>query len=206
MINYPKNACGVTVTDDNGCMDTSSMTIDEPAPVVTDVITGATQVNVGTLETYSVTQTLGSAYTWTVMGGAVNSGQGTNQAEVLWGNTPGAAQVAVVEIDADSCYGDTVYLVVNIGDGGIGIENEVAREDLVIYPNPFNQTTKVVFSNEEKVPFKLVLYDILGNMVRVMDDITANEVVVEKGNLTPGQYFIELQGKAKTFRGRLMVE
>ena len=197
---------GVTVTDDNGCMDTSSMLIGEPAQVVTDVITGATQVFVGALETYSVTQTPGSAYTWIITGGTLNSGQGTNQATILWGNTPGSAQVAVVEIDADSCYGDTVYLVVNISDGGIGIENEVTQEELVMYPNPFNQTTKVMFSNEEKVPFKLVLYDMLGNKVRVMHDITANEVVVEKGNLAPGQYFIELQGKAKTFRGRLMVE
>ena len=45
-----------------------------------------------------------------------------------------------------------------------------------------------------------------GNKVRVMHDITTNEVVVEKGNLAPGQYFIELQGKAKTFRGRMIVE
>jgi hypothetical protein len=196
----------VTVTDNNGCMDTSSIVVGEPAQVVTDVITGAAQVFVGALESYSVTQTLGSAYTWIITGGTLNSGQGSNQAAVLWGNTPGAAQVAVVEIDADSCYGDTVYLVVNISDGGIGIENEVAREELVIYPNPFNQTTKVKFSNEARVSFELVLYDMLGNKVRVIKNITSAEVLIEKGKLAPGLYMIELRGRTIPFRSRIVVE
>ena len=79
-------------------------------------------------------------------------------------------------------------------------------EGLLIFPNPFNQSTRVKFSNEEKESFELVIYDMLGNKVRVVEGIATNEVIIKKGNLMPGAYFIELQGEAKTFRGRLMVE
>ena len=46
----------------------------------------------------------------------------------------------------------------------------------------------------------------LGNKVRIVEGITSNEVLIEKGSLTPGEYFIELLGEANTFRGRIMVE
>ena len=114
-------------------------------------------------------------------------------------------QVAVIETDSAGCVGDTVTLEVQIGTSS-GIAAYAAWLEILIFPNPFDQSTTVVFSNEGKASFELELYDLLGNKVRVMHDITASEVVVEKGSLAPGQYFIELQGKAKTFRGRLMVE
>jgi uncharacterized membrane protein len=88
----------------------------------------------------------------------------------------------------------------------IFIEEMLKAGKMVIYPNPFNQSTRVVFSNKEKTSYELVLYDVLGNQVRVMENITANEVIIEKGSLAPGEYFIELQGEAKTFKGRVMVE
>jgi hypothetical protein len=81
-----------------------------------------------------------------------------------------------------------------------------SSNNLLIYPNPFNQSTTVVFENEEQVPFELVLYDVLGNQVRVMENITTNEVLIEKGHLTPGVYFISLQGNGQELRGKLMVE
>ena len=75
-----------------------------------------------------------------------------------------------------------------------------------IYPNPFNQSTTVVFYNEEQPSFELVLYGVLGEQVRVMKNITTNEAIIEKGHLTPGVYFISLQGLGKALRGKLMVE
>jgi hypothetical protein len=88
----------------------------------------------------------------------------------------------------------------------VGIEEAGTHTTLLIYPNPFTHATTVVFENEEKAPFELVLYDVLGNQVRVVADITTNKVLIEKGNLTPGVYFISLQGNGKELRGKLMVE
>ena len=78
--------------------------------------------------------------------------------------------------------------------------------DMIIYPNPFNQTATVVFSNEEQAIYQLVLYDMLGKKVRRLENISSNEVLITKGKLSPGMYFLELQGIAKTFRGRIIVE
>ena len=125
---------------------------------------------------------------------------------MLWGNTLGGGQVAVVEMNEDGCSGDTVYLAVTINGEAAGIDTRAGTEELLIFPNPFNQSTRVKFTNEEKASFELVIYDMLGNKVRIMEGITTNEVLIEKGSLTPGEYFIELKGEARTFRGRIMVE
>jgi len=48
-----------------------------------------------------------STYHWTVMGGVIESGQGTDSLYVNWDST-GNGTVQVVEISMDSCWGDTV--------------------------------------------------------------------------------------------------
>ncbi len=50
------------------------------------VITGITTVCTNEPQTYSVPVIPGSSYVWTVTGGVIVSGQGTNQISVLWNN------------------------------------------------------------------------------------------------------------------------
>jgi hypothetical protein len=52
----------------------------------------------------------------------------------------------------------------------------------------------------------LVVYDMLGNKVREVKNITSNQVLVEKGNLNAGVYFVELQGADRLYRGRVMID
>jgi len=58
-------------------------------------------------ENYSVTNTAGSTYDWTISGGggAITSGQGTNAITVDWGNVAGLfpGAVSVVETNAAGC-------------------------------------------------------------------------------------------------------
>jgi hypothetical protein len=49
---------------------------------------------------YSVTETVGNSYTWSVSGGTVSSGQGTASIVVDWGATALAGSVSVVESNA----------------------------------------------------------------------------------------------------------
>jgi hypothetical protein len=79
-------------------------------------------------------------------------------------------------------------------------------ETLLVYPNPFNQSTTLEFSNEYQASLELIIYDMLGNRVRLVENITSNKIVIKKGNLTPGVYIIELKGASKIFRDRIMVE
>jgi len=65
--------------------------------------------------TYAVANTPGSTYQWTITGGIIASGQGTNSIQVDWSATaPGNYQVEVLETDANGCEGDPVLCDVTI--------------------------------------------------------------------------------------------
>ena len=56
-----------------------------------------------------------TTYTWTVTGGTIASGQGSNSIEVDWSVVvPGPYQVEIIETDANGCEGDPVLCDVTI--------------------------------------------------------------------------------------------
>lgn len=77
-------------------------------------ISGSTSVCISTTQAYSVTNTPGNTYTWTILGGVVASGQGTSSINVNWGAAGMQGNVQVVE--KNSCLVDnsalnlTVYI------------------------------------------------------------------------------------------------
>jgi ELWxxDGT repeat protein len=50
------------------------------------IISGSNNVCASSQQNYSVTNVNNNAYTWTVTGGTINNGQGSNQITVTWGN------------------------------------------------------------------------------------------------------------------------
>ncbi|MGC9330811.1 MAG: T9SS type A sorting domain-containing protein [Bacteroidales bacterium] len=81
---------------------------------VTSSITGSTSVCTNdTNVVYSVTNTTGSTYTWTITGGTIASGQGTDSIEVNWGSAGMVGNIEVVEHNGCT-YGDPVNLSVVI--------------------------------------------------------------------------------------------
>jgi len=56
---------------------------------------------------YSVSGSDSSTFTWSVTGGVIISGQGTDSIFVDWDST-GAGSVMVVEVSKDSCFGNTI--------------------------------------------------------------------------------------------------
>ena len=75
-----------------------------------------------------------------------------------------------------------------------------------LYPNPFNKSTTLEFANDNLESFSLELYDMLGNRVRRVDNIMTERVVLKKGNLNSGIYFIELRSETQTLNGKVLVE
>ena len=103
----------VVITDKNNCQVTVSGLI-VPGSPVTSAITG--DIAVCANETgiiYSVTNTAGSTYAWTVTGGVQTGGTNSNSITVDWG-TAGAGNVQVVETNAAGCPGAPVNLAVTI--------------------------------------------------------------------------------------------
>jgi hypothetical protein len=58
------------------------------------------------LTAYSVPATVGSTYAWSITGGNIAAGQGTNTIQVDWSATiPGNYSVEVIETDINGCIG-----------------------------------------------------------------------------------------------------
>ncbi len=91
--------------------DQVQFTIDKPDPV----ISGNTTVCEGSTQTYSVTNVSGHTYDWTVIGGTLLSGNGTNSIQVQWGSavySPGS--VTVTEHDPNTNCETTEIVQINI--------------------------------------------------------------------------------------------
>ncbi len=106
-----------TIAATGGCpavIATASVTIN---PLPTPVVTGPSPVCVsatGVTSTYTTANVAGHTYNWTVVGGTIATGQGTNTITVTW-TTAGPGSVSVVQtITASGCTGNnTLNVTVN---------------------------------------------------------------------------------------------
>ncbi|HDY89732.1 MAG TPA: T9SS type A sorting domain-containing protein [bacterium] len=79
------------------------------------------------------------------------------------------------------------------------------KNDIKAFPNPFSQSTTIIFPNPSREAFRMVLTDLSGKICRIVDGITTSEYVLKKGELKNGLYFIELRGP-KIYRGEIVIE
>jgi len=77
------------------------------------VITGPTPLCANTSGTYSVPINSANSYTWTVTGGAITSGQGTNSINVNWGSS-GNGTVNVTSYNKNGCAAGPISMNVTI--------------------------------------------------------------------------------------------
>ena len=83
-----------------------------------------------------------------------------------------------------------------------GVERVVAGE-LRIYPNPFTERTTVEFPNPGMSEYFLLVRNFSGKTV-LTRRVNTNSLVIERGDLAAGMYFIELAGE-KIYRDRFTV-
>jgi len=86
----------------------------------------------------------------------------------------------------------------------VGIQG-ISSCQIKTYPNPFDESTTLMFNNPEGNTYTLYIMEISGKVCRIKHGITASKYVLEKRNLEKGIYFIELRGE-KFFRGKIVVE
>jgi len=78
-------------------------------------------------------------------------------------------------------------------------------ESANIYPNPITNQSSITFTNPNLSKYKLSIFNISGNKVFEMHNITSNKIEFERGKLQKGVYLIELNGE-KIFRGKMVVK
>ncbi|MFH2143503.1 MAG: T9SS type A sorting domain-containing protein [Bacteroidota bacterium] len=89
--------------------------------------------------------------------------------------------------------------------GLVGVNSGIGYNLLSIYPNPFNESTTIQFSNPNHIPYTLYLHDITGKPVRESESITDEKIIINKNELSPGMYMIELVGE-KNYKGKLIIK
>jgi len=188
----------LTVTTANNCTDDTiklDYIVAMGNPPVTGNINGPTLVIQMAQESYSISQTIGSVYSWIVGGGSILSGQGTNLIQVEWGNA-GTGQVAVVETTSSGCIGDTVTLEVQIGSS-TGVDGIGSLSTIFLHPNP---TTGIL--TIEGAAETAAVYDIYGRLV-----LTTNTNILDISQATRGIYFVRvLDEQGKMFVAKVLKE
>jgi hypothetical protein len=123
------------------------------------------------------------------------------------------------QLPPDTLYGGiAVYVELitdnsNVGEGFVanywlgdqtGILELQRAGSVLVYPNPFSNTTMIEFPEAISGAYTLIITDILGKERRMINNITQGKFELRKGNLVNGVYLIELRGE-NLYRGKIVV-
>ena len=160
----------VTVTDSvliGGCRTTtpaySVQTYANPTPV----ISGEVSICENNLATYTTPANAGRSYQWSVSGGTINSGQGTNSIVVLWGSAGAGSVIVTDSVDVTGCKTTTAPYGVTIN----------------AYPTPVitgNGTVCTGASANYSItanPGRTYVWDVVGGSISAGQNTTSIEVV-----------------------------
>ena len=103
----------VDVVDASGCQGSSNLAFEVFDAVNTSIIFGPTNPTQFQTVTYYVNPSAGSTYNWTLIGGTIQSGMGTNSIDVLWNNS-GMFSLSVIETNINGCIGDEMTTMVSV--------------------------------------------------------------------------------------------
>jgi hypothetical protein len=101
-----------------------------------------------------------------------------------------------------------IKALVGFDAGATGIDDKLTENKvgkLKIYPNPMVDKSKVEFPNEKNQKFRLVVVDASGRVVRIIENVTGNNVIINREQLKPGIHIINLSGE-KLYKGKLLVK
>jgi len=164
-------------------------------------IVGSTDPYSQTLQVYTYTATAGSTYEWTVVGGDILEGNGTNELSVVW-NVGGAGSVCVTETNADGCSGDQVCLIVDVNLSSV---SEMLDGTLDVFPIPAVDNLHLVWTGPTLDNAFVTLRDAAGRVVKVAQ--VGERDVLDIGALSAGSYMLEFTVPARgSIQRRIMIQ
>ena len=75
-----------------------------------------------------------------------------------------------------------------------------------LYPNPLVKQSTLTFINLNQEEFTFELYNSKGELMKVINNITYDTVIIDKGNLCSGIYFYQLRSNNQLLNGKLIIE
>jgi len=100
------------------------------------------------------------------------------------------------------------YITVQDGTG-IGANPKIAKDMIMIYPNPFhnNTTLKLTKRMIEDQRLAFVMYNAEGKEITRMEDLQVEQITIKKGNLLPGVYFYKIESQDFIINsGKIVIE
>lgn len=99
----------------------------------------------------------------------------------------------------------------NLDSVEIGLSVDIVDElsfakAVTIAPNPFNETTRISFSNRKHASFDLQIMDSRGRLVQKVVGITGESISVNLSGMEKGLYFYQLSGKNGSSAGKLILQ
>lgn len=190
---YDETACNFSqegIEDNNVCSYISQYDI-----------TGNASPYSQTLQVYTYTNTAGSSYQWTVVGGDILEGQGTNEISIVW-NEGGPGSVCVTETNAEGCSGDEECFIVDVTLSSI---EEHLGGTLDIFPVPAAYELNLVWTGPTLDNATITLRDAAGRLVTMKQ--VAQREVLDVADWSAGTYTLEFTVPERgTIKRRILIQ
>jgi hypothetical protein len=153
----PTAGATYTITTISPCPEVSlSGVIDVISPLNLSQIDGDNSVCANQLESsYKIDSVIKAIYSWSVIGGEITYGNGTNKIVVRWGSVAMTGSVTVNVTDSNSCV-SSQSLIVHISQMSATVLNDIVakinvngRAYLLIYPNPVEESFYQWYKNDD---------------------------------------------------------
>ena len=94
----------------------------------------------------------------------------------------------------------------NYGTTESNVVDYALTDNIIIYPNPFKQQTRVVWSNPDLESYSISIYDATGRLVMYDPDVPQTYYELSRGNLPSGVYAIEITNGERLLKTDFIIE
>lgn len=176
-----------------GCADTSNakkLTI-YSIPTIGTITGNAAPNSLSSTFNYSVSSQPNSTYFWLATNGTIQSGQGTNEVNVIWPSA-GTGNINAKITNSNGCNDSTVLpiKITNLAVNNLSLEN-----DLKVFPNPTKNFITITNKNN-LVGEKYIITNLVGQTL-LSGKLNLDETIVNLETLQSGMYFLSLEGISK---------
>jgi ligand-binding sensor domain-containing protein len=179
----------LSVSDINNCVANQTDTVREMPEIITGNIYGETTVNENEIYSYTVNGNLGSEFEWTIQGGTIMSGQGTDNITAHWTDEINGT-LSVTETKG-RCSGDPVSVNVTVLSSATDTQ---ADNGLKVYTIPSSQKAILEFSNPKGEKYQLMVTNLSGQIIKIEKSILTDHYEMNMEGIPAGIYLIELSG------------
>lgn len=184
------NVVTYTVSSANGgCTDANAIAVvvsASPSPVI---VFNSPYLQSGLLGNYT--------YQWYLNGGVISGATSDTLMPTV------SANYTVEVTDLNSCTGmSSIYNHIMAS-----ITEETTELNTKIYPNPFTESTTILFDKNLKGDYDVVVYNVLGKEVKRVNKVIGNQIPINKNEIGRGiflTYLVNNTNRQRVFMGKLV--